>query len=549
MAAPINFFVYSLINQNSVSHSIGMPEYSYFFVLEDFLPLLQRVGRVHRLSDPINEVDALYDCLSAKGERCVFLNFTAPQNMLAGIRCPTIHVFAWEYSSMPTETWLDERLQDWRVALSAHKAAITHSNYAVRSIKDAMGEDFLVVAIPCPVWDKFEAERAAIGQRAAVKAATLDLEGRIFDSRRFALLPDRNALSLTMSLFPDYRSFETYREEALRLGSEMAGSGGEDAEPNGRPAETQSATSGGSPGSAAVKGLIRDLTPPMLWKFVRGHRAAGHASPGANATEKWPSDSLPAEEVDLFSRPQPQRLELRGVVYTSIFNPLDERKNWHDMVSAFIWAHKENKDATLVLKTPKLDVHDFVDLLIVFLKRFAPFDCRIVVLMCYLDDAQYKELLEATTYYVNTSYGEGQCLPLMEYLSAGVPAVAPNSTALADYMEPGMSFVVPSHEEPTNWQHDPRMSFRALRYKVDWLRLVEAYEQSYELAKTKPDAWRAMGRAAAERLKSHCSLATAEGRLRNFLDRARQLWRENPVSPIEAPAENGKRRLRNEKFI
>jgi glycosyltransferase involved in cell wall biosynthesis len=224
-----------------------------------------------------------------------------------------------------------------------------------------------------------------------------------------------------------------------------------------------------------------------------------------------------ADEINLFSVEQSLEIKLDGVVYTSIFNPLDGRKNWQDMISAFVWAHKTNKDATLVVKTPKLDIHDFVDPLIEFLKRFLPFDCRIVALMAFLDDSQYRALLNASTYYLNTSVAEGQCLPLMEYLSAGVPAIAPATTALADYMSPDMSFVVPAHAEPTNWQHDPRFAYRAIQYRLDWLKLVEALDESRRLAKTDPEGWRRMGAAAAERMKTHCSLDAAEARMRAFL--------------------------------
>ena len=280
---------------------------------------------------------------------------------------------------------------------------------------------------------------------------------------------------------------------------------------------------------------FRGLTPPLIWRYIaplfdRPRRENASAADRIEPEEPAPptDDHLSPNEIALYSQAQPNALSLDGVVYTSIFNPLDGRKNWKDMVSAFIWAHKRNADATLIIKTPNLDVHDFIDPLIDFLKRFMPFDCRIVVLKSFLDDAQYRQLLTNTTYYVNTSFGEGQCLPLMEFLSAGVPAVAPDTTALADYMEPGMSFVVPSHAEPSTWQHDPRLSYRAIRYRVDWLKLVAAFEESYDLAKKDEPAWREMGAAAAKRLQLHCSLDEAEQRLRAFLDAAPLMDAETP---------------------
>ena len=197
------------MNKSNIAHSVGMPEYSYYFVLKDFIPLLERVGAVHELSDPANEVDALHQQLTEAGERCLFLNFTAPQNMLADIHCPTFHVFAWEFNTLPTETWLGDGLQDWRVELRAHKAAITHSDYARRAIQDAMGADFPVAVIPCPVWDNFAAERAAIGKRTALKSDVIHFEGRIFDSRH-------------IELFVDYDVFRERREAKIRAAQDAA---------------------------------------------------------------------------------------------------------------------------------------------------------------------------------------------------------------------------------------------------------------------------------------------------------------------------------------
>ena len=44
------------------------------------------------------------------------------------------------------------------------------------------------------------------------------------------------------------------------------------------------------------------------------------------------------------------RLNLSGVVYVSIFNPINYRKNWQDLLTGFLWALGDCEDATLVLK-------------------------------------------------------------------------------------------------------------------------------------------------------------------------------------------------------
>ena len=60
--------------------------------------------------------------------------------MPLGLACPTIPVFAWEFDSIPTETWFGEPFQDWRYVLKKTGRAITHSKFAVGAVRAAMGE-------------------------------------------------------------------------------------------------------------------------------------------------------------------------------------------------------------------------------------------------------------------------------------------------------------------------------------------------------------------------------------------------------------------------
>ena len=60
----------------------------------------------------------------------------------------------------------------------------------------------------------------------------------------------------------------------------------------------------------------------------------------------------------------------------------------------------------------------------------------------YLTADTYQRLMATTAFIVNASHGEGQCLPLMEYLSIGKPAIAPCHSAMADYIDDAVGFVV-----------------------------------------------------------------------------------------------------------
>ena len=410
--------VYSKMNAAMVEKNFGESEYSYYFVLKEFRPILQQLGTVATVSDPWREVDAIYHDAVKRGEDCVFLSFSPPHQTPLDLACPTIPVFAWEFDTIPTETWFGESEQDWRFVLNKLGRAITHSSFAVRTIQATMGADFPVASIPAPVWDRFAAMRPQPCNDPLMRNVRLDIAG--LDSR-----------TRDLSAYSPQQRLNTARVEA----SHSAGA------------------------------------PP---------------------------------DVD-------------GVVYTSIFDPYDNRKNFFDMLGAFCWAFRDTPDATLIVKLSHHDLRYPINVLMSDLYKHTPFQCRVIVLGGFLNDTDYTKLMMATTFALNTSRGEGQCLPLMEYMSYGKPAIAPCHTGMLDYLSSENAFLVRSTAEPASWPHDTRVAIRTLRRRLDFESLLKAYRDSYQVAKEAPDRYAAMAEQARLALQQHCSSSIIVRRLREFL--------------------------------
>lgn len=406
----ICFLVHSPQNSDNIARSLGLADYSYYFVMQRFIPVLQRVGMVIEVSDPDREVDWLHDRLRRHGIDVLFLSFTPPNKTPAGLRCPTLPVFAWEYSTIPTESWGGDERHDWHLVLSRMKAAITHSRFAKTATLKAMGEHYPVSVLPAPLWDLYQPAVHTYMPDDWV----LNFQGVVLDSHELGLIG------------------------------------------------------------------THEIEEPPLEQYAR-------------------------------------RVVLRGIVYAAVFNPNDGRKNWHDTLWAFCWAFRDNWHATLLVKLVHHDAKFACDMLLHEMKKLAPFRCRVVVIHGYLDDETYRTMIKGVTYIVNSSHGEGQCLPLMEFMSAGKPALAPDHSAMADYIDRTNAFVVRSSEEWTHWPHDPRLLLRAFRYRVEWESLFDAYRASYEVAAQQPQTYRAMSLAATAALQQHCSRDVVEARLRDFI--------------------------------
>ncbi|KAF1053048.1 MAG: hypothetical protein GAK43_01619 [Stenotrophomonas maltophilia] len=416
--------IHSETNARTISANLGKPEYSYYFVLKEYRPVLEQLGQVIEVHDPDRLVDALYDDCQARGEPCVFLSFSPPHRTPMGYRCPTIPVFAWEFSIIPHESWHGEPRHDWRLVLGKAAAAITHSSFTVDAVRQSMGADYPVASIPAPVWDRFASRAARLPLSPVAQGIELEVDGLLIDSHEVDVQP---------------------------------------------------------------------YAPPLL-----------------RQGERFRLDSLRGKH----------RLRLEGVVYTSVFNPFDGRKNWIDMLGAFCYCFRDEPGATLVLKLTHHLVDDALEDMLHHLYKLQPFRCRIVLIHAYLDDTDYERLVEATSYVVNTSYGEGQCLPLMEFMSCGKPAIAPDNTAMRDYLTPENAFVIDSTEELTAWPHDPRAAYRTMRYIPVWDTIFDAYQRSFQLAHQDPEHYRRMSEQAVASLARFCSQAVAREGLKAILAQA-----------------------------
>lgn len=216
--------------------------------------------------------------------------------------------------------------------------------------------------------------------------------------------------------------------------------------------------------------------------------------------------------------PAPCRFELSGVVFTALFNPYDGRKNWVDMLTAFCAAFRDVEDATLVFKLGHHEYQAALNGMLMCIARLPKFRCRILLVHGYLEKAEFDRLIAASAFVVNASHGEGQCLPLMELMSCGKPAIAPRNSAMLDYIDDQVAFVVHGWQDATAWPHDPRLAYRTCRQQISWSSLVDQYRAAYRCYKDDPQRYRRMSDAAVERMRAHCSQAVAKARLKQFLN-------------------------------
>lgn len=509
----MNFILYSDVNDSSISQSLGRPEYSYYFVLKAYRPLFESLGQVHVVASSA-EVDPLYRQLQQAGQDSLFISFAPPHKTPTDLQCPMVCVVAWEFDTIPAEHWDNDPRHDWSQTLARLGRVITLSTHTAEAIRRTLGDEFPVLVLPTPLWERFAEVRQQYPGTPVNPGTTLQIKGCILDS-------------WVMGLSADGLLGPVIAEPVMQI------------EP-----EPQAAPEPEPPPPLTVRRrvfitrhYVREVYRALKHNLLLWYREAARdlvpdaARPLLARLRKQapPVQPVPVAPlvIEPVEPPEPEQstlpdtsqtvsIDVSGVVYVSVFNPDDGRKNWHHLITAFCWALRDAQDATLVLKMTQNDLSTYYVELMTLLSQLSPFACRVVVMHGYLQDEEFARLCGAASFYVNASRCEGLCLPLMEFMSCARPVIAPDHTAMRDYIDERVAFVVKSSREPTIWPEDARILYRTLRHRPDWGSLRTAYAASYAMAKHQPDTWHAMADAASERMRDYCSFAPVQQRLAQF---------------------------------
>lgn len=193
----------------------------------------------------------------------------------------------------------------------------------------------------------------------------------------------------------------------------------------------------------------------------------------------------------------PAELILTGVVYTAVIRRTQPFKNWKKLINEFCSVFRDKPDATLVLKMVGAVKASTKKAAVRQLKRKS-IACRVVIINAHLPQEQYEHLVCATSFIINNSTGNEIGKSLLEFMSAGKPAISPK------IMETG----------PLNKEN----SFIASATQGSLGSIREPLEESYFIKKDNPARYHSMSKDASERMKSYCSIPVVEPKLFAWLD-------------------------------
>jgi len=432
--------------------NLGVPGYSYDLVAQLFVPLLSRWGEVIPVPREVGPLEAAARDARRRGLDPVHVSFLPFQDFCPAPSVPNVIVPAWEFPDAPDHVFDANPRNDWIAASRECDLILVGGQFTVETLQRA-GIRTPIRIVPVPTPDEYF----------RIPAWQTDLTIRLPYSAYVFPHPDVPASAL-------WDAPEPSPEE-----------GKSSAVPSpGRLRDTMRST---------YSQYVKPLVPPTAHTWIK----AIARKAGRNAWERY---------VESCRRPH---VDLSGVVYTCIFNPGDGRKNWEDLFSGFIWGLRDRDDAALVVKLVTKE-RIWIDRILMYYRRLGlAHRCKVVLLTDYLKPEHMLELVRASAYYLTTTRAEGNCLPVMNYLAAGRPCVAPCHTALSDYFTREMGFIVETHPEPAIWPHDNRLRFRTTWGRVVWPSLVEQLRQSYHVARQDRRTYDALGACGQRKMSQWAS--------------------------------------------
>lgn len=165
-------------------------------------------------------------------------------------------------------------------------------------------------------------------------------------------------------------------------------------------------------------------------------------------------------------------------VFLSVFNVHDFRKQMRPMLEAFIQFTHHRPDAILLLKmsTPFRGRHPVNSMLhgeqVTNPGRLAPplVSDRVWITDQILTRDEMNHVFDVADFYLCTSHGEGQNLPLIEAMGRGLVPISVDNTAMGGYISEDDAVVIPSTLAP----FDPRLATRYGMYGAKTFTVEEA---------------------------------------------------------------------------
>jgi hypothetical protein len=171
-------------------------------------------------------------------------------------------------------------------------------------------------------------------------------------------------------------------------------------------------------------------------------------------------------------------LKKRDEVYSALFSDTSENNEWRDVVSAFVWNFREDKNAVLIVKNSNASAALFFSELMFLFYRVGGMKCRILAIHTHDVYSNIDSIILASHAYIHT---DGSILPELGLdkiiNSKKISIVSSFNKRFSDKV----TFFINPNRQPKKIRGSVFGVENELEYILDWDRLANALKSSHEL--------------------------------------------------------------------
>lgn len=203
-------------------------------------------------------------------------------------------------------------------------------------------------------------------------------------------------------------------------------------------------------------------------------------------------------------------------IYLCVLAPYDRRKNVKNLIEGFLASRASHGSiliVKLILDNVVTTVGNINEILAVHYGLSATSD-SVVFVGAYLGAEQMANLYNSCSFFVSAASAEGLNLPLIEAMTHGRPVIAPNNTAMKDYIAPDHALVMGYEEaEAVGPIHALHEHLKTTHFPPSARQVKTAFGKASKMPKAQAEA---MGGRGAAFVGKFFGIKEFEGRLERF---------------------------------
>lgn len=203
-------------------------------------------------------------------------------------------------------------------------------------------------------------------------------------------------------------------------------------------------------------------------------------------------------------------------IFLCVLAPFDRRKNFKNLIQGFL-ASEASKNSILLVKLVIDNIGTTVRNINEILRVHYGLDAvsdKVVFIGKYLTEGQMATLYSRCSFFVSAASAEGLNLPLIEAMTYGRPVIAPNNTAMRDYISPDhaivMRFGAAQANEPIHSLHE---YMKTTHFPPSARQVKTAFTQASRLSRARSEE---LGARGSEFVKNFFGLSEFSKRVEKF---------------------------------